>query len=103
MESRLMKCGHRAQATTNGAPCCVICFPSPDSLVPVDTLPDLTGRKARCSCCNKTTVDSSVDLAFYEFRGPGTHYDSRVSNCLTTAKEGGFEYDNFYCGCYGWD
>ena len=46
--------------------------------------PDLTGRVARYSYCNKTR--ESVDytkLAFFEYRK-------------------GREFDGYYCGCQGW-
>ena len=43
----------------------------------------LEGRKARCAWCNKKT-DSCWDLPFFEYK-PNK------------------EYDEYYCGCGGWD
>lgn len=75
----LMKCGHTANAESNGKPCCVIC----DCFEIADTKPNLEGRKARCTYCNKMT-DSSYNLPFFEYQANKT-------------------YDEYYCGCRGWD
>jgi hypothetical protein len=97
----MMKCGHAANAISNGKPCCIICFMTigDDSMTPMDT-PDLTNRRARCSYyntqpnhkhegrCDRNICHceepSSSNLAFFEYR-PNE------------------EYDRFYCGCFGWD
>jgi hypothetical protein len=76
----LMKCGHVANET------CPVCFPDPNSYTPVDEVPDLTGRLARCDyyiSCSKE-LPSSLGLAFFEYRPNDT-------------------YDRFYCGCRGWE
>lgn len=75
----LMKCGHSANATSNDKPICVIC--GCDELA--DFQPNLTGRKAKCSYCKKE-ADSNVNLPFFEYKPDK-------------------EYDEYYCGCYGWD
>lgn len=83
MEKVMMKCGHASNATKNGKPCCVICIGlTPDAEIVADT-PDLTGRIARCSYCKKE-APSSLGLAFF------LHLPDR-------------EYDDYYCGCCGWD
>lgn len=46
--------------------------------------PDLTGRIARCSYHQANGVPSSTKLAFFR------HHPER-------------EYDEYYCGCFGWD
>lgn len=79
----LMKCGHTANAETNGKPCCLICAPKKEAFEVITNLPDLTGRKAKCTDCDNI-VDSNWNLPFFEYR-PNE------------------EYDRFYCGCYGWD
>ena len=84
-EEILMKCGHTANATygNDNQPCCLICAPKPEAFEIVVNLPNLTGRKAKCSDCNNI-VDSNWDLPFFEYR-PNE------------------KYDKYYCGCWGWD
>ena len=85
----LMACGHVAQAVDGktGKPGCVFCFPDPKSTIVKRTIENMTdgleGRKARCAWCNKK-VDSRWDLAFFEYKPDK-------------------EYDEYYCGCGGWD
>lgn len=85
--------------------------------------PDLTDRFARCHV-GGPAVPSSFDLAFFEFRGEDS--ESALMHCTCgytlpaheainpftkrpgitdhpfTAR-GASEYDNYYCGCRGWD
>lgn len=90
-----MKCGHTAQAYEQGTnkPVCIICMC--DEVA--ETLPDLTGRVARCTYYGqginnrssgykvcKGEVPSSFDLPFFEYRPDKP-------------------YDKYYDGCYGWD
>lgn len=85
MANEMMKCGHSANATdNNNKPCCVMCVMAgnEDAKVVVEA-PDLTNRKAQCSYGHKI-VPSSTNLAFFEY-------------CPDK------EFDNYYCGCYGWD
>ena len=84
-----MKCGHTAQGIyrKTGKPICVICAGFKKGYdEPVEVLPDLTGRVARCSyyrrCHNE--VPSDYGLAFFTYRPDK-------------------EFDEYYCGCYGWD
>lgn len=79
MYNVLMKCGHTANAESNGKPCCVIC----NCFEIEENKPDLTGRKAICHDCGKKR-DSSYDLPFFEYK-PNE------------------PYDEYYCGCMGWD
>ena len=80
-----MKCGHVANAfDKNGSPVCAICIGIDEGATQVqETMPDLTGRKAKCRYCN-THVDSSFRLPFFEYKEDQ-------------------EEDSFYCGCFGWD
>ena len=104
----MMGCGHAANATYNSPdgdlPCCVICAGIVPGAYEVVDKPDLTGRKARCSYSsggphsarpnsgpiypNRTALDGPVDsawgLPFFSY-----HPDK--------------QYDEFYCGCWGWD
>jgi hypothetical protein len=88
----LMKCGHSAQSTVtrpdgSRGPACVICYGIIDGADVInDNPPSLEGRKAQCayrkSC--KNVEDSDLDLAFFR------HYPDK-------------EFDEYYCGCHGWD
>ena len=89
----LMKCGHVANATTDipdsdgsgklTIHCCAVCIGLTKDAKIVGEQPDLTGRKAKCSYCDKVR-DSSFDLPFFSYQPDK-------------------EFDNFYCGCMGWD
>lgn len=82
MKNKLfMKCGHTSQATKDGKPICVICYPSIDSTTVVKE-PDLTGRSAKCTMCGRK-VESLSTLPFFNYRKNS-------------------EYDQYYCGCRGW-
>ena len=48
-----------------------------------DENPSLQGRKAKCSFCGQIK-DSDYDLPFFEYKPDK-------------------EYDEYYCGCGGWD
>lgn len=88
----------------------------------IDDAPDLTGRLARCGC-TRQTVPSSVTLAFFEFRGEGSHSACNqcrhcgyyeVAHRITDRPfaawmghefepHGAYEFDLYYCGHGGWD
>ena len=97
MSDILMKCGHSAnceQVLKDGSriPACAICNCSEI----VEAKPDLTGRKARCSYFGRTfkrrgqtvtchgEADSKYTLPFFEHKPKS-------------------QYDEYYCGCWGWD
>jgi hypothetical protein len=120
----MMECGHAANATTEGNPCCAICFMlDPGATVVSVSPPSLEGRIAVCPHCKKTKP-SSPELAFFEYRGPGSDNCSKCgykavahSNLYPTnpvtgranpVKDHNFdpagkETDVFYDGCFGWD
>lgn len=79
----LMKCGHTANGTLNTKdgkkPYCVIC----DCKEPAEEKPTLTERKAACWCCGRLEK-SSYELPFFKHNPD-------------------YKYDEFYCGCDGWD
>ena len=85
MKRFLMKCGHNNNASTkDGKPACAICNCTEVS----EELPAnfLDGRKAKCfygKLCGKVR-DSSLDLPFFFYRP-------------------NHDFDEFYCGCRGWD
>lgn len=79
MSKTYMKCGHVANATCNGKPCCIIC----DCFEVATEKPNLDGRMAKCAECNNTTP-SKETLPFFQHRPDK-------------------EFDEYYCGCWGWD
>lgn len=116
----ILACGCAPSAKRDdGTPSCPIHFETR-----VAPTPDLTGRVARCGygCAERP---SSFDLAFFEYRGPGSPNatDSCVCGYYRVAHErdpnrrnpdpivckvGGFtpvgdKPDLYYCGCRGWD
>jgi hypothetical protein len=95
----MMKCGHAANALQGGKPVCVICAGINEGCNVIVEPPDLTGRMACCAYrspgkygCNKGEakdgkhgiIPSSPNLAFFEHK-PAE------------------KYDEYYCGCFGWD
>ena len=83
----LMRCGHVANAvTSDGRPCCAVCNDASARLVDrelVDDFDGLHGRRARCPYCG-ATVPSKWSLPFFKYEP-------------TKA------FDDYYCGCFGWD
>lgn len=125
MTTTMLACGHAANAvdTATGEPSCAMCAGLDDGASEPVAMPDLTGRSARCTCGR--TEPSSLDLAFFEFRGEGSPrgidtckhcayalvaherkaetgeaHLSRV--CDNFEPRGPWEFDSFYCGCQGW-
>lgn len=86
MNKPLMKCGCVAQGTDqDGKPVCVV-HAGLDSgaYEPAEVQPDLSGRKAKCCYGNHGETDSDFRLAFFVHRPD-------------------HEFDEYYCGCWGWD
>ena len=122
----LLACGCRAMAVSDGRPSC----PVHDTTEVAQEQPNLTGREAVCGC--GTRRPSSLDLAFFEYCGPGSRdavgmcvcgyadvaHDPNVmrtrvpsnrqtvielEKCSGFRPRGARETDMFYCGCRGWD
>ena len=75
----MMACGHRANATSNGEDCCVICAGiSPGYKTPVEE-PNLSNRQCKCAQCGKV-VPSLDAVAFFEYR-PTKKYDDHYDGC----------------------
>jgi hypothetical protein len=118
----MMGCGHRQNARTgDGRPACAICTGTDPLALVVVQDPSLEGRLARCMCGNTRPSIESEDgsLAFFEFRGEGSpkakqmckhcryyevaHRPEKNHDCKTFEPHGAFEFDEYYCGCRGWD
>ncbi len=86
-EKVLMACGHVAQGVDcKGLPVCAVCIGiNEGATVPMEEseMPDLTGRKAKCGECTQKAT-SRFSLPFFQHRK-----DSK--------------FDQYYCGCRGWD
>ena len=129
----IMECGHSANAHTtipanpDDSDQLAWCKEHDGDKIPIHScaicgckvatrMPDLQGRIAKCSCGKEK--ESSVDLAFFEFKGVGSHRAENIckhcgyhliphTNGKITDHEfephGPFEFDEYYCGCQGWD
>lgn len=100
MSSVLMKCGHSSNGVraSDKAPVCVICIRDggpDDPATQVETNPpDLSGRLMHCSymrgrngkpcAARENPIPSDPKAAFF-------------------AHKPDEEFDQFYCGCWGWD
>lgn len=105
----MMKCGHAANAhNKDGDPVCVICLGGPGHEVD-DAAPDLSERKARCTYYGKRSADGryrSTNESNYGDRTPGAtcKCEEPSSNKLPFFRtHEDREFDEFYCGCHGWD
>jgi len=89
----MMKCGHAANAeTADNKPACGICGCTELSEQEID----LTGRKARCAYYGKV-----VKL---QGRTSRCESESESSTSLPFfAHKPESEYDEYYCGCLGWN
>lgn len=125
MNITIMKCGCAANANCSSMggikydppiPSCVI----HDCIEPAENQPDLTGRMARCayfSHCKSIQPSDPKELAFFEYRGPGSPESRDICKCGYHLKahekpdfkckefvaRGPNEFDMYYCGCRGWD
>lgn len=112
MSEILMACGHTANGflTLNDkqVPCCVIC----DCIKQAKEMPSLEKRRARCAFYGQHKSQSCYwnKMDKHTFYPPETP-DSSVCQCETDSDYTlpFFEYaplkkyDEFYCGCAGWD
>ena len=82
---------------------------------------NLSGRQAHCGYGQHKFKPSSRELAFFEYRGPGSldatesctcgymriAHDCPVMAARLKCKEftlrGPREFDTYYCGCRGWE
>lgn len=127
MSEQLMKCGHTANAVLKSRagqkidppiPSCAIC----DCTEPAPDVPSLEGRTAICSYRYgakgvHAKCPSEFALPFFEYKGPGSrhaltrckcgYYEVAHSKpgikCRQFTAVGPSEFDEYYCGCHGWD
>lgn len=99
----MMMCGHTANATTAGEPCCAVCLGPASRTINPNYKPPAEGRMMRCSYASRPE---------HAERHPGggsergrTFESVRPSNpqaAFFEARPDEAE-DRFYCGCWGWD
>lgn len=83
--NNLMQCGCAANARDEkGNPVCVVHLGIVEGADKVAEVPNLTGRRAQCCYNCGSEVDSSLDLAFFEYLPDNPT-------------------DRYYCGCWGWE
>lgn len=115
----MMKCGHAANSTTvidgERVPACVICAMIPGlgdaGLVVDDHPPDLSERRARCAYYGTIPKTRNHESNHGCKRGEPCLCEEPSDGGEKWAKYGlAFfehkpkqEYDEFYCGCHGWD
>ena len=114
MADILMNCGCRANASFQNKPCCAVHL----CQEVVKEQPKLEERMAKCAYGEHAIVPSSLGLAFFEYKGPGSPYASNVckhcrmyeiahenggTKCRNFEPIGPAECDTYYCGCRGWD
>ena len=85
---------------------------------PMGIFEELEGRGARCSCGK--IYKSAHNLPFFKFRGEGSEAATKTCHCGYYAvahtdsarhpitdhqfkARGTYEFDEYYCGCRGWD
>jgi len=104
----MMKCGHAANATNGeGKPSCVICIGLTNDAKTADELfcvEDLVGRKARCSYYGSTprgrNHESNYGCKYGEECLCEVPSDTSLPFFSWTPMN---DFDDFYCGCWGWD
>lgn len=106
-----MACGHEANGVRilddgRQIACCVICAGIGDSggETPVES-PDLTGRYAVCSYARRVPIEKRV-----EQWGCDKRSDCRCIQPSDGPRNLAFfkynpnhDFDEYYCGCWGWD
>lgn len=104
----MMKCGHAANATNSaGGQTCVICVGLTNDAVSEDDMfcqEDLVGRLARCSYFNSVSTGRNHESNYNCKRGEKCLCEVSSDTSLpffswTPLKD----FDEFYCGCWGWD
>jgi len=107
MITPLMKCGHSANAvTSDGKPCCAICFGISGglNLIVDDNPPDLSKRKARCSYYGTRPTGRNHSSNYGCHRGETCMCEQpSKTNLPFFEHKPDKDYDEFYCGCWGWD
>lgn len=107
MSTPMMKCGHAAMAqhtkedkTTE--PSCVICWPDPKSLQIDSEYKPPENRMARCSYYGRTPKGTNHSSETCK-RGEICKCEKPSDVELAFFGQRVGEYDEYYCGCFGWE
>lgn len=96
----MMKCGHAANSIHDGKPACVICAGSNTGWDEIDeSPPSLEGRKARCAYRTPGRYGAQGGAMEGGFHG----VKPSSSNLPFFEHKPNEAYDEYYCGCFGWD
>lgn len=110
-EHPMMECGHAAQAVDGeGNPGCVICVGiNPGATIVAKNPPDLSTRRARCSHFGRGTAKGQ-GLRCRNECNYGGEADT-ICKCEQPSSSAlpffshrpDAPFDDFFCGCWGWD
>lgn len=105
MNKPMMGCGHAANATDgNGKPSCAICIGIHTKASTIVESPDLSDRKARCSYYGSVPEGRLHESNYGCFRGEKCMCEVPSSTDLPFFSHNPLnQYDQMYCGCWGWD
>jgi hypothetical protein len=105
MTTPMMKCGHAANATDQeGKPCCVICAGIDPGYNQIVQSPDLTGRMAKCSYYGSIPSGRNHSSNYgCEYGKPCLCKQPSSTDLPFFTQHPDREFDEFYCGCWGWD
>lgn len=105
MMTPMMKCGHAANATnSDGKPVCAICILIGLGADEVAATPALSGRIAKCSYtkCHETWLRKH-DTHYGEFGADGQSFAPSSTNLPFFEHKPDKPFDEYFCGCWGWD
>lgn len=102
----MMRCGHSDNGRDgDGNPVCVICHGiHPGAEEVDDSPPDLSARRARCNYYGTRPSGRNSESNYGTKRGEICMAERPSSPELPFfMHRPDREYDEFYCGCWGWD
>jgi hypothetical protein len=96
----MMMCGHAANGSGANGPICVICAGTDPGATMIDTRPlNLDGREARCHYVRAGKYGASSGEARADRHG----YAASSTDLPFFESKPNQEFDEYYCGCWGWD
>lgn len=100
MNRPMLRCGHSANAVDEkGNPSCAICCTKEIDKNP----PDLSARKARCTYFGSVPKGRNHESNYDCKRGQACLCERPSDTNLPFFHYTSKDFDEFYCGCWGWD